>query len=69
MIRRHFEADPLFPKDAAVAIECDFGKVALRRRGVVGTAYSPGFIHKGDDVIVCVPEQRPYLPPSVPVPG
>lgn len=39
-----------------------FPKAALRRRGVVGFAYSSGFIHAQDVVVVKVPAQKLYTP-------
>ncbi len=38
-----------------------FVKAALRRRGVVASVYSSGFIHPGDTLIIRLPETRPYL--------
>lgn len=42
-----------------------FQKASLKRRGIVGSVYSSGFIHEGDRVIACIPEQTIYEPPTV----
>ncbi|HTM69011.1 MAG TPA: MOSC domain-containing protein [Candidatus Binatia bacterium] len=41
-----------------------FPKAAAGLRGVVGSVYCSGFVHEGDEVIVKVPAQRPYEPPT-----
>jgi hypothetical protein len=39
-----------------------FAKHAIGKRGVVGSIYVSGNIHKGDEVIVKIPTQRIYNP-------
>lgn len=39
-----------------------FPKVAMGKRGVVGSVYSSGTVSVGDEVVVMVPEQRIYEP-------
>lgn len=48
---------PGTPKLAAL-----FPKVAIGKRGVVGSVYCSGTIHVGDEVVVKVPEQKIYSP-------
>lgn len=67
-IRRYFETHFTLDKGYAAGLPAAFVKQARGRRGVTATGYCSGFIHAGDEVLVCVPEQRLYLPPT-PVTG
>lgn len=49
----------IFPDSHASRL---FAKAAIGKRGVVGSVYSSGLIHKGDTVTVYVPTQRLYMP-------
>lgn len=69
MVRQRFEDSPGLPKESLARLPSEFVRVALGRRGLVGCVYSPGFVHRGDEVLVCIPEQRPYLPPPASSPG
>ena len=49
-----------FPKPLDLATK--FPRAAHGRRGVVGIVYASGTISKGDEVIVCVPNNGIYVP-------
>ncbi len=50
----------VFPDSQASRL---FAKAAIGKRGVVGSIYASGVIHKGDTVTVYVPTQRIYMSP------